>query len=272
MAVAMPCPHPTPPLTRSSTERLNVPLDGADGAALHLAATSASADVVRELLERGAHVNAINMAGETALHMAARRGDLAVVEAILVEAGVQVDALDGHRFSPLMLAAFHQQWDSVRLLRHAGASPAPPNAAPSSSSNDLAAVEAALRVCTSLWPRPTVRYCAIGVIGRDAPLASYVSSSAPSGWSDTLACAHAGDANPAPLWGPISAGPAPWWPRWRAASVSSGVPVCPCSLVAPLRSSEIIRGLPSSLNLKPHPHLTLTSPSPSQLRRDDPGC
>ena len=72
---------------------INVPLDGADGSALHMAAETASEPLVRTLLERGAQVNSVNMAGETPLHLAARRGSVAVVEALL-DAVVQIDALD----------------------------------------------------------------------------------------------------------------------------------------------------------------------------------
>ena len=51
---------------------VNVALDGADGSALHLAASDASASMVRALLEHGALVHARNTAGETALHVAAK--------------------------------------------------------------------------------------------------------------------------------------------------------------------------------------------------------
>lgn len=166
---------------------INVPLDGADGSALHMAAAAASESLVREILKRGAQVNAINVAGETPLHLAARRGSVPVVEVLLSIEVVRVDALDLAGSSPLMLAAMHGHWAVVRLLLAANATPSPSGARHDAEcAAPLRRAAEALAMCAALWPAPTVRYCAIGRIGHAEPLASCTPHSAPSGWADGL--------------------------------------------------------------------------------------
>ena len=170
---------------------INVPLDGADGSALHMAAATASELLVRALLERGAQVNALNVSLETPLHLAAKRGSVPVLEALLGDAAIKIDALDRSGSSPLMHAASSGHWECARLLLAASASPSPAGSrADTECAAPLKRAEAALAACAALWPTSTVRYCAIGQLGTDEPLASCAPHSAPSGWADALSKAE----------------------------------------------------------------------------------
>jgi ankyrin repeat protein len=71
-------------------------IDGTSGNALHLATRNAHPDVVAELIANGADVNLFDMSGMSALHLAAKRGDVAVLEALLrSEQILSVEIQDG---------------------------------------------------------------------------------------------------------------------------------------------------------------------------------
>ncbi len=57
--------------------------------------------------------------GTTALHEAARKGHLAIVE-YLVNNGADVNALDSNKYTPLRLAMFYKRQDIIALLRQHG--------------------------------------------------------------------------------------------------------------------------------------------------------
>lgn len=89
--------------------------------ALHLAAFFGHPEVARELLARGADVNARSQSARfaksnTPLHAAAANRQTAVAE-LLVEQGADIDAKDGSGFTPLGLAAnSHNDLLVIRLL------------------------------------------------------------------------------------------------------------------------------------------------------------
>ena len=61
------------------------------GGPLHLAADSDSEELVAALLDRGALVNATNAVGDTPLHIAAKRGSVAVLTVLLSDPAVRHD-------------------------------------------------------------------------------------------------------------------------------------------------------------------------------------
>lgn len=76
--------------------------------------------LTKELLKRGADVNAKNDIGYTALHFAAQEGHAAVAKLLLAK-GAEVDALDVNGNTPLSNAVYNEKLDVVRLLLDAGA-------------------------------------------------------------------------------------------------------------------------------------------------------
>ena len=78
-----------------------------------------SLDTARLLLEAGADVGAA-VEGESALHMAAEDGHVAMVE-LLVEYKAELDGKSGVGLTPLHLACAHGHDDVVRVLPQAGA-------------------------------------------------------------------------------------------------------------------------------------------------------
>ncbi len=73
--------------------------------ALHLAARAGNLEVVRELLLVGANVNIQENEGFTALHLAADAGHLAIVQALLAAHGIQVNTPDNQGRTALHWAA-----------------------------------------------------------------------------------------------------------------------------------------------------------------------
>lgn len=86
------------------------------------AAQAGKADVLIELLRRGASVNRREAHGWTALHLAVKDGegeDCSRVVGTLVDAGADVDAPNGDGMTPLMYAAASPDYDgTLALLRH----------------------------------------------------------------------------------------------------------------------------------------------------------
>ena len=87
---------------------------------------------VRECVALGLDVNAVNAAGETALHGAAYRGATTIVQA-LVDEGANLNAKNERDWTPLTIAegvftaaAFEQFPSTEELLRQLGAEPTPP--------------------------------------------------------------------------------------------------------------------------------------------------
>ncbi len=70
--------------------------------ALHLASKEGHVNVVHELLERNAFVDAATKKGNTALHIASLAGQQAVVE-LLVKYGANVDCRSQNGFTPLYM-------------------------------------------------------------------------------------------------------------------------------------------------------------------------
>ncbi|KAK7867803.1 hypothetical protein R5R35_001215 [Gryllus longicercus] len=79
------------------------------------------ADVVSLLLQRGADVNAVNLAGNSALHWAAMRDPSGRCVELLVRAGADVNARDLYGATPLHWAAQCNNEEAVRALLAAGA-------------------------------------------------------------------------------------------------------------------------------------------------------
>lgn len=82
---------------------------------LFIAAQNDHVEVVKLLLEKGANVNAVTTLNFTPLHVAAEYGNLNVVKALL-DKGADVDAVAKDGYTPLYLAAFDGRADTVKLL------------------------------------------------------------------------------------------------------------------------------------------------------------
>lgn len=93
---------------------VNAPL--ADAAEQH------DEDTMRDLLDGGADVNAVQVDGMTALHWAAYYDDLSTVE-FLVDHGAEVNSENRYGVPPLSLACTNGNGEIVKLLLDAGANP-----------------------------------------------------------------------------------------------------------------------------------------------------
>jgi ankyrin repeat protein len=91
----------------------------ANETALMLAALKGDLDEAKALLEHGAQVN---RAGWTPLHYAATGPDVRLV-ALLLDRGADIDAASPNGTTPLMMAAQYGTEDSVKLLLTRGADP-----------------------------------------------------------------------------------------------------------------------------------------------------
>ncbi len=88
--------------------------------ALHLASKEGHVSVVRELLSRGARIDAATKKGNTALHIASLAGQEEVVR-VLIESGAAVNVQSQNGFTPLYMAAQESHDSVVRLLLGSGA-------------------------------------------------------------------------------------------------------------------------------------------------------
>ena len=94
-------------------------LNAAGESALMMAALKGETEGVKLLLERGATVN---QPGWSALHYAASGPEPEIVRTLL-ERGAEVDAVSPNGTTPLMMAAQYGSEDSVKLLLARGADP-----------------------------------------------------------------------------------------------------------------------------------------------------
>ncbi|CAG5037574.1 unnamed protein product [Parnassius apollo] len=88
--------------------------------AIHLASKDGHVEVVRELLQRGAAIDAATKKGNTALHIASLAGQEAVVK-LLVQNGAQVNIQSQNGFTPLYMAAQENHDGVVKFLLANGA-------------------------------------------------------------------------------------------------------------------------------------------------------
>lgn len=95
-----------------------------DRFALHAAAQRGDVALVQELLARGAPVNVFDEIGMTPLHYAAKEGHVPVLD-LLLRAGAEVDAQDPRVIgnTPLGEVAGHCSYEVAQRLLAAGADP-----------------------------------------------------------------------------------------------------------------------------------------------------
>ena len=94
---------------------------GDGSTALHWAANNGDLDMVKQLIALGANVNAgTRIGGMTPLYMAARKGNAAIISALL-KAGAKAKEVNSNGTTVLMVAAASGDADSVRALIDAGA-------------------------------------------------------------------------------------------------------------------------------------------------------
>jgi ankyrin repeat protein len=91
--------------------------------ALMMAAFRGQLDLARELIARGAQVN---RSGWTPLHYAATNGHVAMIEYLLTQKA-DINAPSPNETTPLMMAAMYGSEDAARALLKAGADPARKN-------------------------------------------------------------------------------------------------------------------------------------------------
>ena len=117
-------PPPTQPQSPTSTSSgTETPLAlPADPAALTKAAASGDSDAVRDLLARGAPVNARDATGLTPI-MAASRDNRLEAARLLIAAGGDVNAKDGTQENAFSIAAINGHLEMLRLTIAAGADP-----------------------------------------------------------------------------------------------------------------------------------------------------
>jgi len=84
------------------------------------AAKGGDLEAVKDLLHRGAEVEAQSEKGKTALHYAAANGHVEVVKLLLAH-GAQVDSRDREWRTPLMLAAIYGCNHTIQALLSSGA-------------------------------------------------------------------------------------------------------------------------------------------------------
>lgn len=92
--------------------------------ALHLAALAENAGVVQELLRAGANALLRDKEGQTAIHMAAKSGSIAVARQILNECPECLTLRDNSMQTPLHQAVMHGHEELVKFFLARGADPA----------------------------------------------------------------------------------------------------------------------------------------------------
>lgn len=90
--------------------------------ALMQASKAGDLEQVRDLLRRGAALDAVSEKGKTALHYAAANGHVEVAK-LLVEHGADVNIHDYEWHTPLMLASIYGCNHTVQALLQSGADP-----------------------------------------------------------------------------------------------------------------------------------------------------
>lgn len=88
--------------------------------ALHVAAAQNHIQTVKLLLQRGADSSEVDNEQQTALHVAAKNGHATIVKLLLRE--IDMNALDVRGWNALHLASFHGYVDTVRTLLNSGIS------------------------------------------------------------------------------------------------------------------------------------------------------
>lgn len=84
---------------------------------LHLAIAYSKVEVISNLLDRGADVNAIEVEGITPLHVAIKREKINILR-LLLKAGANVNSTD-HKYTPLHLAIYSKKVNILKLLLEA---------------------------------------------------------------------------------------------------------------------------------------------------------
>jgi ankyrin repeat protein len=87
---------------------------------LHGAAERGNVAIVRFLLENGAEINAADKDNRIPLHLAAQNGHIEIVK-LLIETEAKVEVVDKDNSTPLHLAADKRNWKIVVALLKAGA-------------------------------------------------------------------------------------------------------------------------------------------------------
>lgn len=82
---------------------------------LHIASKRGDLAIVIALLDKRAYINAEDKNGLTPLHLASQEGDLAIVRALL-DKGAYIDARDNRGLSPLHLAVYNRHMNVVNEL------------------------------------------------------------------------------------------------------------------------------------------------------------
>jgi len=96
--------------------RRNNNLEDPDATPLHIAAFKDKPEVAEVLLKHGADPNVRDKFGMTALHVAAMRGNVALVRR-LVELGATTEALDGLVKTPADVAEDNEHKDVANFLK-----------------------------------------------------------------------------------------------------------------------------------------------------------
>jgi len=91
--------------------------------ALHIAIEASSPlNVIQRLLDSGININQCGFAGNTALHTAARDGNIEVLK-VLLEHGANPDVLNTGSSTPLHVAAYHARLEAIKILIQYNADP-----------------------------------------------------------------------------------------------------------------------------------------------------
>lgn len=109
----------------ATKSHLDVDSMTSDGrSALHIAVLAQHADVVEELLRAGANALLRDGEGQTAMHMAAKSGNIAAARQILNECAECLPLRDSSMQTPLHQAVIHGHEKMVKFLLEKGADPA----------------------------------------------------------------------------------------------------------------------------------------------------